>query len=237
MARTPSTGWRRPNAGAGGAVHRSGPQLPRATGSGSTSGAGTGRSTRPCPRPRTLPPRVYRLPRRPVPGNDLPDRGAAEHLAHRPMAVLHQRLLIRGPARSRLQRKPASRPATPPQRHEEMLNGSGGLGALPRTWKRVMGPGLRRRLMASSSSPWRTRKWVSSMTTVTSLPAWRGQSLMGWLATMIRPLAWTRRCTRMDPTGKGGGGSGVDAARAPGSLPRWSVGMGRARCRRGRRCG
>jgi hypothetical protein len=34
--------------------------------------------------------------------------------------------------------------------------------------------------------------------------------------TMHRPLACTRRWTRIDPAGKGRGGSGVDAVRAPG---------------------
>lgn len=40
---------------------------------------------------------------------------------------------------------------------------------------------------------------------------------MGWLFTMIRPLACTLRLAAMDPAGIGGGGSGAAAARAPAS--------------------
>jgi hypothetical protein len=44
----------------------------------------------------------------------------------------------------------------------------------------------------------------------------RRPSLMGCLLTMIRPLACTRRWARIEPTGNGGAGSGVAAARTPG---------------------
>ena len=42
-----------------------------------------------------------------------------------------------------------------------------------------------------------------------------GPSFMNCLLTTIRPSGWTRRRAAIDPAGSGGGGSGVEAARAP----------------------